>query len=52
MSSRSVAYRGRLLTPLSDGGVRYLDDALLVIDEGHITSVSPWDRMPATMPGA
>ena len=36
------AYRGRLLTPLEGGGIRYLDDALLVVDGGRLTSVCPW----------
>ncbi len=34
------ALRGALLTPLADGGTRYLDDALMAVDErGRISSV-------------
>lgn len=43
---RPRAYRGRLLTPLSGGGLRYLDDAVIVVEDGHITSVSPWESAP------
>jgi len=35
--------RSRLLTPLADGGTRYLDDALLEVDEvGRLARVEPW----------
>ena len=35
--------RARLLTPLADGGTRYLDDALLEVDaDGRLTRVEGW----------
>lgn len=37
-----TAYRGRLLTPLDEGGVRFLDDARLVLEAGRIASVAPF----------
>src|SRR5262249_23938099 len=40
MSSRPRSYRGRLLTPLAAGGLRYLDDALVVVEGGRIASGS------------
>jgi guanine deaminase len=36
------SYRGRLLTPVEGGGLRYLDDARLVVQGGRIASVSAW----------
>ena len=39
------AYRGRLLTTTSpDDRVRYLDDALLVVEDGKVASVQPFTR--------
>jgi guanine deaminase len=35
-----IALRGRLLTPLPDGGVSYLDDAFVAVDRGRIVAVS------------
>ncbi len=37
------AYRGRLLTPLAGGGLRWLEDARLLVQDGRILSVSAWD---------
>lgn len=42
-----LALRGKVLTPLSGGGLRYLDDGVIVVGEGgRIESVSPY------LPGA
>ncbi len=39
------AYRGRILTPLDAGGpLRFLDDGLLIVEDGRIVSVAPFDR--------
>lgn len=49
--TQSQAYRGRLLTPRTEGGVRWLDDALIVVDEGgRIASVAPFERDAFTGP--
>jgi guanine deaminase len=49
MSGAKVrAYRGRVLTPIDEGGLLHLDDGLLVVEAGRIVSVSPW---PAPVPG-
>ena len=46
------ALRGALLTPLADGGTRYLDDALMTVDErGRISRViafAPADEAAGT----
>ncbi|MFT3768768.1 MAG: guanine deaminase [Minicystis sp.] len=38
------AIRGRLLTPLAAGGVRWLDDALLITDGPRIARIVPFTR--------
>lgn len=44
------AYRGRILTPLDAGGpLRFLDDGLLVVEDGRIVSVAPY--APTAFPG-
>jgi guanine deaminase len=42
-----TAYRGRLLTPLDEGGVRWLDDALVIVERGRIASVGPLEHESA-----
>lgn len=42
--ARPRAYRGRLFTPLAAGGVRSLDDALLVVEGGRVARVEAFDR--------
>lgn len=40
-----VAWRGRVLTPLTGGGVELIDDGVIAADEtGVITEVAPWRR--------
>jgi len=39
----SQAYRGRLITPTA-GGIRHIEDALLVVDGGRIASIGPFAR--------
>jgi guanine deaminase len=39
------AYRGRLITAVTEGAsLRYLDDALLVVEGGRIIRVDPWEE--------
>jgi guanine deaminase len=39
------AYRGRILTPTEAGeALRFLDDGLLVVEDGRIAAVTPFDR--------
>jgi guanine deaminase len=40
--SGAQAFRGRLLTPVTGEGTRWLDDALLVIEDGRVSSVAPY----------
>jgi guanine deaminase len=42
MRGAASAFRGRLLTPLGSGGVRWLEDALLVVEGGRIARVEPF----------
>jgi len=49
--SDTIAYRACLLTPLeADDRVRYLDDALLVVEGGRITRVESFDAGSYTGP--
>ena len=50
MTTTPQAFRGRLLTPLAGGGIRWLEDALLITDGARITSVAPFTR--DAFPGA
>src|SRR5262245_61370528 len=38
--------RARLLTPDLPGSVRYASDAMVVVSDGRIASVGPWDGGP------
>jgi guanine deaminase len=42
-----TALRGRLLTPLPEGGVAFLDDALITIERGRVVSAASWTNPPA-----
>jgi guanine deaminase len=44
-----TAYRGRLLTPLDAGGVRWLDDARMVVEAGRIVRVGPFAPEPGPL---
>ncbi len=47
-----LALRGRILTPLSDGGVEFIEDGVVAVDDtGCIQAVSPWRKARRALTG-